>query len=224
VTEASDKRADLTRRHILHAAAHQFAHAPYSQVSLDDILNRATVTKGAMYFHFRSKHALALAVIDEQNDKGRAAANDVLARRLSGLETLIDISYVIAVQDLSDEVGRAAMNLVESVGRADGLQTKLLGEWIDAFTMVLQRAIAEGDVRDDVKPEVAARLFVALYMGLRQASELYDSHRFFSDLEQVWLLILAAIARPDRLDYITQFIRRRTAVAVNTVPLRADMP
>ena len=224
MTEASDKRADLTRRQILHAAAHQFAHAPYSQVSLDDILEKAAVTKGAMYFHFRSKHALALAVIDEQNDKGRAAANAVVARRLSGLETLIDISYVIAVQDLSDEVGRAAMNLVESVGRADGVQAKLLGEWIDAFTMVLQRAIAEGDVRDDVNPEVAGRLLVALYMGLRQTSELSDSRKFFTDLEQIWLLLLAALAQPDRMAYMTQFIRRRTAVAVNTVPLRADTP
>ena len=58
---------------------------------------------------------------------------------------------------------------------------------------------------------------------LRQTSELYDSHKFFSDLEQAWLLILAAVARPDRMAYMTQFVRRRTAVALNTVPLRADI-
>ncbi|MBV8965581.1 MAG: TetR/AcrR family transcriptional regulator [Mycobacteriaceae bacterium] len=224
MTEPNEKRADLTRRQILHAAAHQFAHRPYSQVSLDDILENAAVTKGAMYFHFRSKHALALAIIDEQTHNGRTAANAILGRRLSGLETMVDLLYLVAAQDLSDNVARAAMNLVESVGRADGIQIKLLGQWIAAFATVLQRAISEGDIRDDVKPEVGGRLLVALYMGLRQTSELSDSHKFFSDLEEVLLLTLTALAQPDRIAYITQFIKRRTAIAVNSVPLRSHTP
>jgi TetR/AcrR family transcriptional regulator, transcriptional repressor for nem operon len=224
VTEPGATRADLTRRQIIRAAAHQFAHRPYSQVSLDDILCKAAVTKGAMYFHFRSKYALALAVIDEQYDNGRGAANTILARRLSGLEALIDILYSVAAGDLSEEVARAAMNLVESVGRADGVQAKLLGQWIDAFAMTLKRAIAEGDIRDDVKPEVGGRLIVAIYMGLRQSSDLSDPHTFFTHLEQLLQLIFAALAQPGRMPYITQFVNRRTAVAVNTVPLRADTP
>jgi AcrR family transcriptional regulator len=222
VKEPTDKRADLTRRQILRAAAHQFAHRSYSQVSLDDILADAEVTKGAMYFHFRSKHALALSLIDDQTDNGRAGVNEILARRLSGLETLIDISYLLAAQDLSDELARAAGNLIESIGRADGVQAKMLGQWIDAFGVILQRAIDEGDVRDDVKPDVGSRLLVALYVGLRQASDLSDSQKYFTDLEQAWLVLLPGLAHPDRIGYMTQFIKRRTAVAMNTVPLRPD--
>jgi len=224
VTQANDKRADLTRRQILRAAAHRFAHRPYSRVSLDDILVDAAVTKGAMYFHFRSKYALALALIAEQTDKGRASANEVLARRLSALEALIDISYQFAAHDLSDEVTRAGMNLATSVGLADGLQAKLLSEWIDAFALILQRAIAEGDVRSGVEPEVAGRLLVSFHMGFRQTSEMSDSHSYFTDLEQIWLLILAGLAEPDRIDYMTQFVRRRTTVAFDTVPLRHGQP
>ena len=224
MTEANDKRAELTRRQILRAAAHQFAHRPYSEVSLDDILAEAAVTKGAMYFHFRSKYALALALIDEQTNKGRAATNKVLARRLSGLETMIHISYRFASHDLSDEVTRAGMNLVASVGLADGLQAKVLSEWVDVFMVILKRAITEGDVRAEVKPEVAGRLLVALHIGLRQTSELTDPHKFFTDLEQIWLVILAGVAEPDRIGYMTQFLRRRTAVAVKTVPLRSGEP
>lgn len=82
---------------------------------------------------------------------------------------------------------------------------------------------ADGDIRDDEKPEVGGRLLVALW-GLRQTSDLSDSRKFFTDLEQIWLLLLAALAQPDRMAYMTQFIRRRTAVAVNTTPLRADTP
>ena len=63
----SDQRSDTTRDQILRAAAHQFAQRPYYAVGLDDILAQAQLTKGAMYFHFRSKHALALAIVGFSN-------------------------------------------------------------------------------------------------------------------------------------------------------------
>ena len=66
MTEQLDRRADTTRLQILRAASHQFAHKAYSLVSLDDILADAEVTKGAMYFHFRSKYALASAIIEHR--------------------------------------------------------------------------------------------------------------------------------------------------------------
>ena len=62
MTEASQRRADTTRHRLIAAASHQFAHHPYSMVSLDDILAEAELTKGAMYFHFSSKQALAVAI------------------------------------------------------------------------------------------------------------------------------------------------------------------
>jgi TetR/AcrR family transcriptional repressor of nem operon len=222
VTEPSDKRAEVTRRRILRAAAHQFAYRSYSEVSLDDILADAEVTKGAMYFHFRSKHALALALIDEHTDVGRAGLNEILARRLSGLETLVDITYALAARDLSDELARAGRNLIESIGRADDVQAKMLGQWIDAFAVILQRAIDEGDVRDDVKPDEGGRLLVSLCMGLRQTSDLFDSHKFFTDLERTWLILLPGLTQPDRIGYMAQFIKRRTTVAMNTVSLRPE--
>ena len=91
-TSSSDGRADTTRRQILRAASHQFARRAYHDVGLDDILAEAELTKGAMYFHFRSKHALAVAIIERQITAGTAALDDLLARKLSGLETLDRLS------------------------------------------------------------------------------------------------------------------------------------
>src|SRR3984893_7021511 len=90
MTETTDTRADSTRQQILRAAARQFARLPYHQVGLDDVLAEAELTKGAMYFHFRSKHALALAIIEDQITRSHDAITDLLARKFSGLETLID--------------------------------------------------------------------------------------------------------------------------------------
>lgn len=215
-TEPADGRADTTRQQILRAAAHQFARRPYHDVGLDDILAEAELTKGAMYFHFRSKHALAVAIIDQHTADGRVAVDELLARQPPGLETLIDFCYLAAVQDMSKDVARAASHLIESVGRTEGLQAQLLGGWITMLAGVVERAIAEGDVSGEWEPRDVARLIVSMYMGLRQASDLDDPQRYLLDLERNCLLVLAGILEPDRFDYFKQFIRRRTALAISS--------
>ena len=62
-----------------------------------------------------------------------------------------------------------------------------------------------------------------MYLGLRQTSNLAEPERFLHDLERVWALILPGIAKPDRIDYLTQFVKRRTAVAIKkATPLGSE--
>ena len=157
-------RADTTRRQILFAAAHQFARRAYHDVGLDDILAEAELTKGAMYFHFRSKHALAMAVIDEQNAKSNAAFQDLMARKLSGLETLVDSTFVIAVHDINEDLTRAALHLVEAVGRVEALHEKLLGGWVEILASFVSDGITEGDISEGCDPHDLGRLVVSVYM------------------------------------------------------------
>lgn len=216
MTESTDTRADSTRQQILRAAAHQFARLPYHQVGLDDVLAEAELTKGAMYFHFRSKHALALAIIEDETTQSGEVIADLLARRFSGLETLIDFSYQLAVRDISEDIARASLHLLESIGRIEGLQGNLLGAWIQTLADTVVRAIGEGDVFDEREPQEVGRLLVSLYIGLRQTSNLDEPEQFLSDLEKTWVLVLPGIVRPDRIDYFRQFIRRRTAIAISS--------
>ena len=223
MSDPIDRRADTTRLQILRAASRQFARKSYSLVSLDDILADAEVTKGAMYFHFRSKHALATAIIEYRFAVARGAVDELLALKLSGLETLIDITYLIAVDDIGDESARAGLNLLESIGRTDTLQASVLGDWVVAFAAITRRAVDDGDVVEHHEPEDIARLLVSMYLGLRQTSNLAEPDRFLHDLERVWGLILPGIAKPDRIDYLTQFVKRRTAVAIKkATPLGSE--
>lgn len=225
MTEQLDRRADLTRLQILRAASRQFARTPYSLVSLDDILADAEVTKGALYFHFRSKHALACAIVEHHAEQARTTTEDVAARNLSGLETLIDISYQLAVDDISDPMTRAGLNLVESIGRTENLGGRVLAAWVARFTAIGRRAVDEGDLTAESDPEVMARLLVSLYLGVRQTSSLEDAQRFLHDLEHSWQLLLPGVANPDRLGYLRQFIRRRTTLtARKAVPLHPEPP
>ncbi len=215
-SNSTDGRADTTRQQILRAASHQFARRAYHDVGLDDILTEAELTKGAMYFHFRSKQALAVAIIERQAAAGTVALEDLRSRNLSGLETLIDFSYLIAARDIQTDGVRAGLNLLESVGRSEGLQERLLDGWIQALAVVVQKAIADGDIDKRCSPRDVGRLIVSLHMGLRQTSNLDEPERFLLDLEKSWALVLTGILQPNRIDYFSQFVGRRTALAIST--------
>ena len=217
MSELSDRRSDTTRDQILRAAAHQFAQRPYYAVGLDDILTEAQLTKGAMYFHFRSKHALALAIVDEQTGNAAESVKNLLARKLSGLESLIDVCYLVAVGDMTQDVTRASFNLLESVGRTEKLQARLLGGWIQLMGEIAQRGIAEGDIVEQADPEDIGRLLVSLYVGMRQASHLDEPVQLLTDFGKALSTVLRGIVQPDKIDYFAQFVKRRTALAIKAV-------
>jgi TetR/AcrR family transcriptional repressor of nem operon len=216
VTNATEAKADSAREQILRAAARQFAYRPYSMVSLDDILHEAHVTKGAMYFHFRSKNALAVTLVDMQTQLMRDSINELLARKLSGLETLVDISFYLTLQEIEHDLAKASLHLLEAIGRSDDLQAKRLAEWITGFTVIAERAADEGDLLDTADPADVSRLLVALYAGIRQTNDLGDAEGYLRNLQAMWLLVLPGIANPERFGYFAQFVRRRTSTAIKT--------
>jgi AcrR family transcriptional regulator len=222
MNQPADRRADSARAPLVRAAARQFAHKPYSLVNLDDVVAAVEVSRGAMYFHFPSKQALARAVIEEADKLGRAAAADVLANKLSGLETLIDLLYLMAVLDIGEDLTRAGTNLLESVGGAEGLEATIMRDVIGELTQTAARAIAEGDIAEGHDPEDLARILIGTYIGLRHTSDLDNPPRFLGDLEKAWNLLLPGFANTDRIGYLRQFVRRRTAVAMRKLLPRPD--
>lgn len=196
------------------SAATQFASKPYSLVSLDDILAHAAVTKGAMYFHFRSKYALATAIVERWVELSLGSVDRALARQHPGVETMVEITFAIAVDDVAVPIARAGFNLLESIGRSEEIQRRVIDRWTDAFAAIALRAQSDGDIRADADATQIARLLVALYLGVRAATEVDDPARYLTDLERAWTLVLPGLANPERVGYLTTFMRRRAALAI----------
>lgn len=61
-----ERRREMTRRHLLDAAAAEFAAKGFHGASLDAVAKAAGFTKGAVYSNFENKEALFLAVLDDR--------------------------------------------------------------------------------------------------------------------------------------------------------------
>lgn len=206
----------------MRAAARRFAEHAYSQVSVDDILADANLTKTAMYRHFESKHALAVALIERRVVNAAVLLEDLTSRKITGMETLVDTTFTLAIQDTTDDYARGGYLLLESVGRIDGIRVALAGAYAAQLEPVIRRAIDEGDIDHRMDQGEIGRLLVALYTGLLSLHDLDDRPGFFRAIEETWRYSLRAFGNPDRFDYLAELVRRRAAVAITRVEAESD--
>jgi AcrR family transcriptional regulator len=73
-----ERRRELTRRHLLEAAAVVFARDGFHGATLDAIASYAGFTKGAVYSNFKSKDDLFLALLDDRVESQFAVTTEVL--------------------------------------------------------------------------------------------------------------------------------------------------
>jgi hypothetical protein len=162
-----------------------------------------------------------LAIVDDLNEMSRAAVAELLTRQMSGLETLIDLVCLQAVQNTQNEVARAGVRLLETLDNPASVPTTLWQSWIEFVTKLIQKAVTEGDVVDHQDPEDIAKMLVALWVGIRRISDLDQPEHYLDNLQKAWILALPSFTNPDRIDYFTQFIKRRHTLAMKKVSAQA---
>ncbi len=73
-----ERRREMTRRHLLAAAAQVFARKGFHGATIDDVAAAAGFTKGAVYSNFKNKEELFLALIDERSEQQMAVVRAAL--------------------------------------------------------------------------------------------------------------------------------------------------
>ncbi|MGO1050574.1 ScbR family autoregulator-binding transcription factor [Crossiella sp. CA198] len=201
-------RAQVTRESIMVAAASEFDRLGYAAVSLSLILERCGVSKGAFYFHFPSKIALAAAIMESEQALWPELTRRWDERGLDALRTLIG-STTQAVEMISgDPIVRAGVRLsTDPEVHASGLRPQYLN-WESLLTVLAERARDEGLLRPGVDPVEVARVLNAVFAGNREiAAALTGYADYVARMDQAWRVLLPGIATDE---WLTQW---RTASA-----------
>lgn len=188
-------RARATRLAILTAAAEHFARDGYFATSLDRVLADSGGTKGALYFHFASKQALARAVVAEMVRRWEHLREHVGQRGLDPLSTLLALVDEVVARLVTSPIARGGTRLITErpLGTPEASGHYALGEQ-DAATL-LRDAAEAGLLRESVDPTVVARQFVALLAGHRQICDVLDDREgLWHRVDEAWNLLLPTIA------------------------------
>src|SRR6201988_2610666 len=95
-TMVRQARSEATRRKIMTSAVELFNEIGYPATGLGDIIERAEMTKGALYYHFDSKESLATASIEEGSVRLAEAFRSIAAASAPARETNMHRGYVVA--------------------------------------------------------------------------------------------------------------------------------
>ncbi|MGW7242922.1 ScbR family autoregulator-binding transcription factor [Streptomyces sp. NPDC054804] len=190
---ARQERAIRTRRAVVEAAAAVFAERGYTAATIAEILERAGVTKGALYFHFDSKEALARGVINAQ------ISDDYWVPRELKLQEWVDIGMTLAHRIPKEVILLAGIRL-----SADLQGRSLFGSawpaWTEVVTEKLVEAKERGEVLPHVTPQETAECFLGAWIGTQFMSEVVSDWTDLNDrISVLYNHVLPAIATPAAL-------------------------
>ncbi|WP_432250693.1 ScbR family autoregulator-binding transcription factor [Streptomyces sanyensis] len=168
---AEQVRAIRTRRTILLSAAKVFEENGYQAATIAQILTEAGVTKGALYFHFRSKEDLAQGVLTEQDQQLDVPEHPVK------VQEVVDSMMVHAYRLRTDPMVRAGVRLTMDQ-QAKGLdRSGPFLRWAEVGRTLLRRAQAQGELLPHVDPAETADVVVASFAGIQSMSQAVCDYR-----------------------------------------------
>lgn len=190
------RRAQLTRHAIVVAAAEEFDRAGYADTPLSAILRRSGVTKGAFYFHFASKQAVALALVKLQARHWSRLQQHWLGRGLDPLSTaiqLVDDAVRMLAQDVLIRAGtRLAHQFVGHVTPEHAGPPN----WEGLVAGLLRRSAERGALRAGVDPAMAARVLCSALVGAASRTQ-QGPPDLPARAAEIWHVILNGIASPE---------------------------
>lgn len=151
---------------VLTTAVDEFNRRGYDGTSMEDLARRLGVTKSAIYHHVPSKEELLRLAVDRALDAlfaelGAAAA--LGGRAVRRLEHLVRGSVQVLVEQLPFVTLLLRVRGNTAVERATLLRRR---EFDHMVSELVATAVAEGDLRPDIDPDVTARLLFGLVNSL----------------------------------------------------------
>ncbi|MEV8328911.1 MULTISPECIES: ScbR family autoregulator-binding transcription factor [unclassified Kitasatospora] len=159
------ERAIRTRRLILEAAASVFDEHGYEGATIGEVVARAGVTRGAVYFHFASKRELAQGVVEEQFGR------DEIPERHCKLQEFVDLGMVVAHLMPRDPLLSAGARLSLGQDVFGDLGGGATPGWIARLEAVLTAAGERGELLPHVLPAETAWLVTGAWTGVQIQSQ-----------------------------------------------------
>ncbi len=180
------KKAEATRLMILQKAFELIYVKGYQTTSIDDIIATTKVTKGAFYYHFKTKDEMGVAIINEILKP--ILANSFIEplqieeNPLQAIYYLMD-NLLMENEFLKVEYGCPASNFTQEMSPWNSEFNKALNEltqeWTKAITATIERGKKNGAIRKDVNAKQVTIFVMSGYWGIRNLGKLENSKKVY---------------------------------------------
>ncbi|GHO94116.1 TetR family transcriptional regulator [Reticulibacter mediterranei] len=175
-------RSTSNRDYVIKVVSEMFLLRGFACTSMDDVVKQSGVSKSNIYYHFKSKDELTLAVLESyistlQNlfrEQSQAEDGQLLPRLEHYIEQLI--------QDLAERDcvgGCPLMSLMVEAGKTNEAVRVRLAQFFqqqkDQLTQLLEEGKRRGEVRNDLPASVLASLISSWLEGMLMLASIQKS-------------------------------------------------
>lgn len=204
--DAETFRIDARQR-LVESASRLFHARSWGGVSIQEVCDLAEVPKGSVYYYFRSKRDLTLAVLDAE---WKSLQEQVFTPALQGdqaalqrFTTFLDLVYGYHRRRSSQEWGAIGGCPIANIGgelstSEPEIRQKvadILGQCVDHFQEVLQEAVARGEIPNVDTRRLAEKMF-AYFEGVLVLAKANDDLELLREIELDPRAFLPADRRP----------------------------
>jgi len=168
---ATQQRGKKTRDDILNTAMHLFSLHGYHSTSTNDIIEAAAISKGAFYYHFKSKEDLALNILDRLQDE---IQENILAPILASSqpESIFDV-LADSVNDLTgnntDCHRRLLTRFTLEMSNDESELAQRISQTTDWLSHqiadIVQRSYENRTIKSHLAAQTVADILVAIWYG-----------------------------------------------------------
>jgi AcrR family transcriptional regulator len=166
---AARAQASDSRDEILKAAAHLFAHRGFHETSMSEVAREARVSKALIFWHFKTKEELFLAVLNRLLEPyfiDFAEEATILDER-DQIVKLVE-AYLAFVRDNASSVRFFLAQILHGERLSDGLNDQVLRLYEGYRSLLIDlicRAQEKGLCRREFTPEAAGRFLLSALNG-----------------------------------------------------------
>ena len=162
------KRSKQTYQKVLNAATQLFIKVGYHGASISDIADATGLTKGAIYFHFKSKEALVTAILDDFErlylDKMIAEVESNEGNALDKIKHYLRFTVNFFPRQLNLCFTHLATELYARGKKPDQIE-KIYKRYSDFITKILEIGKEEGVFRSDIDTAILAYNLIGALEG-----------------------------------------------------------
>lgn len=175
------KKAAATRQTLLNSAFELIYTKGYQTTSVDEILATTEVTKGAFYYHFKSKDEMGLAIISEVI---LPVMESTLIQPIAGSQNPVKDIYALVKSLLFEtpflrpEYGCPVDNMAQESPHLQKEFSRALQRVVEACNKGIAACVDNGKkvgtIRKNVNSEQVAYFVMSGYWGIRSVGKLYE--------------------------------------------------
>jgi AcrR family transcriptional regulator len=198
-TENATQPASIPEK-LMSVSVKLFAEQGYAQTSVQQIVDAAGVTKGALYHYFTSKDDLLFDIYDRLLSLQRAHLDEIVERGRGAAETLrlvCEDVILTSIDGLADGVVFFRSQHMLSEKRQREVKRRRR-EYNDAFESILNRGRDAGIIRTDIPPAI---LIAHFFSDVHYLAQWYSPGGALSPYQvatEITDLYLASLATPQQ--------------------------